>query len=126
MSDRSFVYRTDLTSIPEAPLPLPTIPRQADKIATSQSFCATGAVCARPWQSACLRFILGPLCSEIPLLLDGDLFSAVHPVGEPSKSFHLEILLKEKKMLIHDDDPVGAVGFPLLPAGVEWLWLLPL
>lgn len=92
MSDRSFVYRTDLTSIPEAPLPLPTIPRQADKIARSQSFCATGAVCARPWQSACLRFILGSLCSETSLLLDGDLFSAVHPVGEPSESFHLEIL----------------------------------
>lgn len=29
-------------------------------------------------------------------------------------------------MLIHDDDPVGAVGFSLLPAGLEWLWLLRL
>lgn len=29
-------------------------------------------------------------------------------------------------MLIHDDDPVGVVGFSLLPAGVEWLWLLRL
>lgn len=29
-------------------------------------------------------------------------------------------------MLIHDDDPVGAAEFSLLPAGVEWLWLLQL
>lgn len=58
LSDRSFVYRTDLTSIPEAPLPLPTIPRQADKIATSQSFCATGAVC-------CLRTSLAVSLFEI-------------------------------------------------------------
>lgn len=29
-------------------------------------------------------------------------------------------------MLIHDDDPVGVVGFSLLHDGVEWLWLLRL